>query len=99
MTFSVNQLWQMCGIPATELSISLSAPVYGKREFFLSLTGESEAAGFLIVPHIPPDRTITVRGIHSVAERFRPGITETGRIPPRRPVRTNSFVYGCRLRL
>lgn len=99
MMFPGNQLWRMCGIPATELSISLSVPVCGRRELFLSLTGELEAAGFLIVPHIPPDRTITVKGMDSVSERFRPGVTETGRTLPRRPLRTNPFLYGCRLRL
>jgi len=99
MMFSVNQLWERCVVPVPELSISLPAPVYGKRELFLSLSGEPETIGFLVVPHIPIDWTITVWAMCSASDKFRPGVVETNRHMPRRPVRTNMFVSRCPLRL
>lgn len=97
--FSVNQLWEKWRVPVAELSITLSAPVYGKREFFLSLSGEAEVPDFRFVPHISPDWTITVRGMRPAPERFAPGAIETKRILPRRPVRTKPFASCCPLRL
>jgi len=95
MMFSVNQLWERWGVPIPELSITLAAPVCGKREFFLSLSGETEAPDFLVVPHISPDWTITVRGMYPPPERFATGVIEAKPFSPPRPVRTKSFVCRC----
>ncbi len=95
MMFSVNQLWERWGVPLPELSITLATPVYGKREFFLSLSGVTETPDFLVVPHIPADWTFTVRGMCPAPERFVTGTIETKRIPPQRPARTKSFASRC----
>lgn len=99
MVFSVNQLWERCEIPDPELSITLSAPVCGKREFFLSLSGESQVPDFMIVPHFKSDWTITVRGIRPAPERFETGVIEAKPFPPRRPVRIRPLACRSPLRL
>ena len=99
MKFSLSQLWGSCGIPFAELSISLPAPVYGKRELFLSFPGELETVRFLVVPHVLPDRTITVWGMFCEKKRAPNDAPELRRIPPRRFFRTDVYARDCRLRL
>lgn len=100
MTFSVNKLWEKCGLPVPELSITLPAPVYGKRELFLSFPGEFETVRFLVIPHCLPDRTITVHGMRSPQPCSRREVLESRRLPLRRHfVRPNNCVAQCRLRL
>lgn len=100
MMFSVNKQWERCVVPLPELSISLPAPVYGKREFFLSLSGELETFHFEIVPHVLPDWTITVSGTYASPSHFRSESPERKPVPSRRRVAGPNFYTGhCRLRL